>query len=844
MTKIEDFGAVADLTRIVVSIDVSVNDQRVTTTSATFAATDVGKVICIKQARDASSYSSNKATLTAKIVTYNSATSVDIDTAADYDVTDGDAYFYTNNYDAIQDAIDHCATNDIGILFAETEGVFGIDPWMSSNVPVDPDDYKANGLQLGESSLNIKGGGKGVTNFKWCVEDNFETDIASRYKFSGFVIKYSGDFVFEDFTMLAPDRLTTEVINQRDYGFYLSPVGTNLIDATVTLRNIDIIGDQAGGYEYADLQWSHGMLSSSSESDVQSYFYNVVIKADAQGIAHFDGDGNKQVFTAEDLNIYYTGSPLLTLDYGDGSTTGASTDASTDKVTVNVPGFSFYDLVVNDTRDLVVVLDLGGSLLECPVQTIISSTEMTTSTDILTNYSDKVFYITRNNGNSDQFFGHSLYIHPSVTMNINGYTAFYANGYRMHVYSGGGTQYGAAYRYLNYMKQYDANNPLFPGLDSMHGWLMSTDQTSANYITNSEIIFYNGTDVVDYKFYDTRFLDPANNGVTFNGNVDLVGCTLPSAYQYGDAKVLNLINCHVDDQIATNFNGIINTYNTYYDRKRRYPSGTPSGTINSLEKLCFKQDEYKFEYFDNAAGTEVSGVGGMYTTSPKSVYYLKNVVEDDFSTAVFDGKDGQTADVLRVRRHDGEDNLTVSNSSSTDVHQGLTVSNRLSGEDIIKILKGSPATVAVSVEEDGVTNINDGLNLSGPVVWNVKYNDAHLKYGPYVFGELAGVSGTPTVGALLRLNNLVDDAWAALVLDAKSSQSSHIMRVRNSSLDDQLYITKDFGLKMDTTTDTFSPPKLDSTQISALTPAAGDIVYNTSTNKHQGYDGTSWNDMY
>lgn len=137
MTKIEDFGAKADLTRIAVTVDVTGgNPQVVTASSATFTVSDVGKLICIKKARDVSSYSSNKATLTAEITAFNSATSVQIDTAADFDVTDGDAYFYTNNYDAIVDAIDDCNTNGVGLLFAESEGVFGIDPFRATTPPL------------------------------------------------------------------------------------------------------------------------------------------------------------------------------------------------------------------------------------------------------------------------------------------------------------------------------------------------------------------------------------------------------------------------------------------------------------------------------------------------------------------------------------------------------------------------------------------------------------------------------------------------------------------------------------------------------------------------------------
>lgn len=34
------------------------------------------------------------------------------------------------------------------------------------------------------------------------------------------------------------------------------------------------------------------------------------------------------------------------------------------------------------------------------------------------------------------------------------------------------------------------------------------------------------------------------------------------------------------------------------------------------------------------------------------------------------------------------------------------------------------------------------------------------------------------------------------------------------------------------------------TERNTLTPEAGDIIYNTTDNKHQGYDGTSWNNLY
>ena len=52
-------------------------------------------------------------------------------------------------------------------------------------------------------------------------------------------------------------------------------------------------------------------------------------------------------------------------------------------------------------------------------------------------------------------------------------------------------------------------------------------------------------------------------------------------------------------------------------------------------------------------------------------------------------------------------------------------------------------------------------------------------------------------------------------------------------------------LQVDSTTRGFLPPRMTTAQRDLIaTPAAGLIVYNTSTNKHQGYNGTTWNDLY
>ena len=51
-------------------------------------------------------------------------------------------------------------------------------------------------------------------------------------------------------------------------------------------------------------------------------------------------------------------------------------------------------------------------------------------------------------------------------------------------------------------------------------------------------------------------------------------------------------------------------------------------------------------------------------------------------------------------------------------------------------------------------------------------------------------------------------------------------------------------LDVDSTTHGFLPPRMTTTQRDAITAVAGLVIYNTTTNKHQGHDGTSWNDFY
>jgi len=59
-----------------------------------------------------------------------------------------------------------------------------------------------------------------------------------------------------------------------------------------------------------------------------------------------------------------------------------------------------------------------------------------------------------------------------------------------------------------------------------------------------------------------------------------------------------------------------------------------------------------------------------------------------------------------------------------------------------------------------------------------------------------------------------------------------------------MIILKNGKTTLPSVTGSFTPNVLTTTQRNALTAAAGMMIYNSTTNKHQGYDGTSWNDLY
>ena len=66
----------------------------------------------------------------------------------------------------------------------------------------------------------------------------------------------------------------------------------------------------------------------------------------------------------------------------------------------------------------------------------------------------------------------------------------------------------------------------------------------------------------------------------------------------------------------------------------------------------------------------------------------------------------------------------------------------------------------------------------------------------------------------------------------------------SGELSDAMIILKNGKTTLPSVTGSFTPNVLTTTQRDALTATAGMMIYNSTTSKHQGYDGSTWNDLY
>jgi hypothetical protein len=164
--------------------------------------------------------------------------------------------------------------------------------------------------------------------------------------------------------------------------------------------------------------------------------------------------------------------------------------------------------------------------------------------------------------------------------------------------------------------------------------------------------------------------------------------------------------------------------------------------------------------------------------------------------------------------------------------------------------------VTFGLAQTTATNIKAGLNLgsAGLLEWSSGVNwysvkDIGLKRGGVNILDVSdGSSGYGNVRLNVILGKGTTSSTYSLIATNSSGNTSTAALAVNDALQTSFGTNAPVAtakVQIESITQGFLPPRMTTTQRDAISsPAAGLIIYNTTTNKHQGYDGSTWNDFY
>ena len=258
---------------------------------------------------------------------------------------------------------------------------------------------------------------------------------------------------------------------------------------------------------------------------------------------------------------------------------------------------------------------------------------------------------------------------------------------------------------------------------------------------------------------------------------------------------------------------------------------TGTGTTNYLPKFTEATLLGNSQIFDN--GTSV----GINTTTPSA----NNRLEVNGRTFISFGAEGNTTAPLIVRN---------------------TIPYQNPFTQFLQLWQNSAGSNIMTLRADGALVISSGgfsgpsINLTGAGTNTTTFNMiTRTGQGGTGISILSGhqITFASNSNERMRLdsggNFVIGSTTAGARLDvrAQGALSTDIaFRVRNSAdTANLLSVDGAGGVEINSTTRGFLPPRMTTTQRDAIaTPAAGLIVYDTTENKHYGYNGTTWNAFY
>ena len=298
-------------------------------------------------------------------------------------------------------------------------------------------------------------------------------------------------------------------------------------------------------------------------------------------------------------------------------------------------------------------------------------------------------------------------------------------------------------------------------------------------------------------------LNPAASGVTASAKL-LIGTSTDAGFRLdvnGTARVQGAATVSLNQNSST----ILTVSNT--------TAGTGSQANMTLTSDATAGNGQLFKYSSSrpAYKTINSSDLGFYNATGGNISILNDNASGNINFTA-----GASSNAQLTIASSGNITQSVNQNASTT----LKVSNTTSGT--------ASESILLLTSNNG--NFQFGKTSSTKTAFKtISANDG------YIFND---VSGNISI-----LNNF---ASGNINFAAGGSSNSHATLASNGNL--LIGTTTDIAsskLTVESTTQGFLPPRMTTAQRDLISsPAAGLIIYNTSTNKHQGYNGSTWNDFY
>jgi hypothetical protein len=248
------------------------------------------------------------------------------------------------------------------------------------------------------------------------------------------------------------------------------------------------------------------------------------------------------------------------------------------------------------------------------------------------------------------------------------------------------------------------------------------------------------------------------------------------------------------------------------------------------------------------------GIDGKAAAHFRSEDGTVNVIGDysGFGTAnplarvQIDALNGSSSDkALAVRNHLNTGDLaTLYNDGQLIVNQvitsqGLVVTTPsvISGQETLQTWKVSDA--------EGIVSIKNFTNSDGVFAASLDFQQTNSQTSNFIVSKGLDTGTNPMLAFVAQ--NVDNSALVNRPLFRFRNFTTNILEITASGVVGIGTTTPNNSALLDITSTTrgFLPPRMTTAQRDAIaSPAAGLVVYNSTTNKHQGYNGSTWNDFY